>query len=136
MLILFFDSRGVIHHEYVPEGLTVNAMFYVQVLDHLCKCIARVRPEMWIDRKFFFLYDNAHPHTAAIVQQFLPKKGVAQLSHPPYLPDLPSPDYFAFPKLKLELKGDHYALIEDIQKSVTAKLKAFSISNLICTCGQ
>ncbi len=41
----------------------------------------------------------------------------------------PTPDYFAFSKLKLELKGDHYASIEDIQKSITSKLKAFPISN-------
>ncbi len=46
MLILFFNSEGVIHHEYVPEGRTVNATFYVQVLDRLCKCIALVRLEM------------------------------------------------------------------------------------------
>ncbi len=41
----------------------------------------------------------------------------------------PTTNYFAFPKLKLELKGDHYAPIEDIQKSVTAKLKALPISD-------
>ncbi len=29
MPILLFDSKGVIHHEYVPEGQTVNAMFHV-----------------------------------------------------------------------------------------------------------
>ncbi len=59
MLILFFDSKGVIHHEYVPEGQTVNATFYIQVLDCLCNHIACVRPEMWRDRKFFLLHDNA-----------------------------------------------------------------------------
>ncbi len=32
MLILFFYNKGVIHHEYVPEGQTVNAMFYIQIL--------------------------------------------------------------------------------------------------------
>ncbi len=42
MLILFFDNKGVIYHKYVLEG-----QFYIQVLDHLCKCIAHVRPEMW-----------------------------------------------------------------------------------------
>ncbi len=68
VLILFFDSRGVIHQEYVPEGQTVNATFYVQVLDLLCKRIARARPEMWGDLKFFLLHDNAHPHTTAIIQ--------------------------------------------------------------------
>ncbi len=102
MLILFFDSKGVIHHEYVPEGQTVNAAFYIQVLDCLCKRIARVRPEMWRDRKFFLLHNKARPHTAVIVQQFLTKKGKAQLSHPPYLPDLtPSPRQFRFPKIKI-----------------------------------
>ncbi len=29
MLILFFDSKGVIHHEYVLRGQTKNATFYV-----------------------------------------------------------------------------------------------------------
>ncbi len=49
MLILFFDSKGVIHCEYVPEGQTVNATFYIQVLNNLCRYIAYVRPEMWRD---------------------------------------------------------------------------------------
>ncbi len=60
---------------------------------------------------------NACPHTAAIVQQFLAKKGVAQLSHPHVARFNPPPfQLFRFPKLKLESKFDHYALIEDIQK--------------------
>ncbi len=104
MLILFFDNKGVIQHKYVPEGQTVNARFYVQVLDCLWKRIARVRPEMWKDRKFFLL-DNACPHTAAIVQQFLFKKGMAQLSHLPYSPDLRHPPLptglLRFPKIKI-----------------------------------
>ncbi len=70
MLTLFFDSKDVIHHEYVPDGQTVNATFYFQVSDHLCKRIACMRPEIWRDRKFFFLQNNACLHTAAIVQQF------------------------------------------------------------------
>ncbi len=68
MPIMFFYSKGVIHHEYVPEGETVNATFYIQVLDHLCEHIVRVKPQMWRDWKFFLLHDNVHPHTAAIVQ--------------------------------------------------------------------
>ncbi len=46
MLILFFGSKGVIQHEYVPEGEIVNVMFFIQVLERLCKRIARVWPEM------------------------------------------------------------------------------------------
>ncbi len=101
MLISFFDSKGVIHREYVLEGQPVNAIFYVQVLDHLCKRITRLRSEMWKDWKFFLLHDNTHLYTVAIVQQFLAKRGVAQSSHPPYSPDLtlPHPKLFHFPKI-------------------------------------
>jgi histone-lysine N-methyltransferase SETMAR len=32
MLIVFFDIRGIVHHEFVPKGQTVNAEFYCNVL--------------------------------------------------------------------------------------------------------
>ncbi|XP_018403545.1 PREDICTED: uncharacterized protein LOC108780364 [Cyphomyrmex costatus] len=32
MLIVFFDIRGLVHHEFVPHGKTVDAKFYVEVL--------------------------------------------------------------------------------------------------------
>jgi len=28
MLVIFFDWQGVIHKEFVPEGKTVNAVYY------------------------------------------------------------------------------------------------------------
>ncbi len=51
------------------------------------------------------------------------------LTHSPYSPDSSPPDYFAFPKLKMELKGDRYATISDIQTSVTTKLKTISLTD-------
>ncbi len=52
---------------------------------------------------------------------------VPVISHPTYSPNLSSPDYFAFHKLKIELKGDHCKNILEIQKSIVAKLKAIPI---------
>ncbi len=40
MLIAFFDSKGLMHHENVPFGQTVNATFYLSVAR-----ICRVRLE-------------------------------------------------------------------------------------------
>ncbi len=79
----------------------MNVTFYVQVLDHLCKSIARVRLEMWRDRKFFLLHHNAHPHTAAIIQQFWAKKGMAQLSHSIFTRFKPLLQLFCFLKIKI-----------------------------------
>ena len=35
MLITFFLIRGMVHHEFVPEGETVNQYFYQQIFIHL-----------------------------------------------------------------------------------------------------
>jgi hypothetical protein len=35
MLIVFFDSQGIVHKEFVQEGCTVNAEYYKGASDHL-----------------------------------------------------------------------------------------------------
>jgi len=32
VLLTFFDSEGIVHHEYAPNGQTINKEFYVKVL--------------------------------------------------------------------------------------------------------
>jgi hypothetical protein len=73
MLINFFDSQGVVHKESIPEGKTVNADFYIGVMDRLLKPIQQVRPAAFCSRDFFLLHDNAPAHTAAFTN-FLPPK--------------------------------------------------------------
>ena len=66
----FFDSQGVAHKEFVPEGKTVNAEFYKGVMDRLLKRIQRVRPAAFCSRDFFLLRNNAPAHKAASVCHF------------------------------------------------------------------
>ena len=40
MLIVFFDSQGIVHEEFVQESCIVNAEYYKGVLDRL---ILRIR---------------------------------------------------------------------------------------------
>jgi hypothetical protein len=35
MQITFFDKQGVIHKEFVPEGQTINSVFYAEVIGRL-----------------------------------------------------------------------------------------------------
>jgi len=48
----FFDSRGAVHNEIVPEGKTVNAEFHKGVMDRLLKHIQRVHPAALCSRDF------------------------------------------------------------------------------------
>jgi len=46
-LIIFFDSQGVVHKEFVPEGKAINAEYYKGVMDRLLKRIQQVRPAVF-----------------------------------------------------------------------------------------
>jgi hypothetical protein len=82
MLIIVFDSQGVVHKEFVPEGKTVNAEFYKGVMDCLLKRIQWVHPAALCFRDFFWLHDNAPAHTAASVCQFLTQRKLQPFINP------------------------------------------------------
>ena len=92
MLIIFFDSQGVVHKEFVPQGRTVNAVFYKGVMDCLLKRVQRVRPDAFCSRDFVLLHDNAPSHKAASACQFLTQNKCYSPLSPPYSTDLSPPD--------------------------------------------
>ncbi|PRD28219.1 UNVERIFIED_CONTAM: hypothetical protein NCL1_33090 [Trichonephila clavipes] len=75
---------------------------------------------------FFCSHDNAPPHTAIMVKQSLAKKGMVQIKHPPYSPDLNPPDFFLSPRFKLALKLKRIDDISGIQRNVTRLLNSIS----------
>jgi len=127
MLIAFFDSKGVVHKEFIPPGQTVNAAFYVEVLTRLKKRVARIRPE--IANTWVLLHDNAPSHASLLVREFLAKQTVATLPQPPYSPDLAPTDFFLFPRLKSSLKGHHFGTVENVQAAVTNALKGIPVQD-------
>ena len=82
MLIIFFDSRGVVNKEFVPKGKRVNAEFYKGIMDRLMKRIQRVLPAAFCCRDFFLLHDNGSAHKAASVCQFLTPEKVKHFITP------------------------------------------------------
>ena len=112
------------------RGQTVTGSFYLSVLERLWKRIRRVRPEYSALGSWFLLHDNALVHWAVAVQEFLARKQVCVLNHPPYSPDLSPCDYFLFPKLKLPLKGRLFEDVQDIKGVVTSNLQAIPQENV------
>jgi hypothetical protein len=53
MVIIFYDSRLIVHKEFVPLGVTVNQKYYFEVLNRMRKRVIQVRMEIadnWILR--------------------------------------------------------------------------------------
>jgi hypothetical protein len=74
MLICFFEIRGVIHFEFVPEGTTVNQIFYVEVLKRLIDAVRLKRGEFWRDCSLILHRYNAPAYSSRRVSQFLAGK--------------------------------------------------------------
>jgi len=99
-----------VHKEFAPEENTV-------------KRIHRVRPPAFCSRDLFLLHDNPPAQKCCKCLSISdPKKCYNPLS-PPYPPDVTPPDYFLFPKLKMKVKGLHFADVAEIQEAVTDELK-------------
>ena len=43
MIMVFFDSRGIVHHEFVSKGQTVNQEVYISVLRRMREALRRRR---------------------------------------------------------------------------------------------
>jgi len=71
-------------------------------------------------------HNNAPTHTALSIREFLAKKNIPILPHPPYSPDLALCDFYLFRNLKLKLKGHHFGTIENIQQTVTDELNTLT----------
>jgi len=69
-----FDIQGIVHLEFAPEGQTVNAEFYCNVLRRLREDIWRKRPELWRAGNWLLHDDNAPSHQALVMQVSHPQQ--------------------------------------------------------------
>ncbi|UYV69816.1 hypothetical protein LAZ67_7000859 [Cordylochernes scorpioides] len=123
LLTVFFDCRGVVHHEFLPQGRTVNKEYYLQVMRNLHEAIRQKRPDLWKNKNWLLHHDNSPAHTSLLVRDFLAKNNTLMMPQPPYSPDLASCDFFLFPKLKRPMKERRYATLDEIKTASKEELK-------------
>ena len=103
MVLAFFDANGLIYSRISEENTRVNFNYIVDTLNRF----QRKRPELWAQKNWWFHWDTASVHTAAVVTEHLAAKVFKVIRHPPYSPDLAPADFFLFPKVKNALAGVH-----------------------------
>jgi hypothetical protein len=121
MLELFFDSTGIAHMEFIPEGVTVNKHRYKGILRCLCNPIRHKHPELWRRKNWLLLHDNVPAHRSVLVQVELAKQQVTVLTYPPHSPDLSPCDFIFFPQLKEKPRGHRF---QSAEETVTATREA------------
>nr|CAH7723476.1 unnamed protein product [Callosobruchus chinensis] len=89
-----------------------------------------VRKILHEDLKMTKHQDNAPAHNALSVKQFLAKKSIPVLEHPPYSPDLAPCDFYLFPKIKSSLKGTRFESVEDVKEKTADLLKRLTLHDM------
>jgi hypothetical protein len=70
MLIIFFDIKGIVHLEFIPQGQTVNQARYVEILKRLREGVSKKSPELW-PNDWILHHDNA-PAPKALYAKAVP----------------------------------------------------------------
>lgn len=132
LLSVFWDCKGVIHHEFLPRGNTLNAETYCQQLERANQKLLEKRPQL---HQPIFLHDNARPHIAAASREKLLDLGWEVLVHPPYSPDMAPTDFHLFLALQNVLRDQTFtsdnALIEAVEEFLTAKNDEFFSNGIL-----
>ncbi|UYV64880.1 hypothetical protein LAZ67_3002255 [Cordylochernes scorpioides] len=123
LLTVFFDCRGVVHHEFLPQGRTVNKEYYLQIMRNLREAIRQKRPDLWKNKNWLLHHDNAPAHTSLLVRNILAINNTLMMPQPPYSPDLAPCDFFLFHKLKRPMKRRRYATLDEIKTASKEELK-------------
>ena len=99
---------------------------YIEVLREFRKRFRRKRPELFESGQWHFHQDNAPVHNSILVTDYLTQTGIKTVPHPPYSPDLAPSNFWIFPKLKENLRGNRYSTIEDMKEAVTRVLNTLT----------
>lgn len=121
MCTVWFDARGVLMVDYLPQGQTINADYVINQLDRLRSAILSKRRIM--RQRPYLLWDNARPHAAARTQAKVEELGFRQINHPPYSPDLAIADFHLFGPMKMPMRGKIFKTREEVIDAADKSLR-------------
>lgn len=119
MLCIWWDQLGVVYYELLKPSETITGDLYRRQLMRLSRALREKRPQ-YAERheKVILQHDNARPHIARQVKQYLETLKREVLPHPPYSPDLAPSDYHLFRSMAHGLAEQHFQSYEDAKKWV------------------
>uniref|UniRef100_A0ABD2WWM9 C2H2-type domain-containing protein n=1 Tax=Trichogramma kaykai TaxID=54128 RepID=A0ABD2WWM9_9HYME len=124
-LIVFFAKRGIVYYEFLPQGETLTAIYYCEVIKRLSLRIG--------DRRKWILHhhEDTNAHSSPKLQEYLKKKNVDVLSYTPNSPDLAPCDIFLIPKLKQGLKRVQLQTVKQLQKKIIQIINNIKLTEFV-----
>lgn len=115
---VWWDIRGIIHHELVPRGRSIDSALYRQQLERVEEKLKKTRPSLVNRKGVSFLQDNAPPHRQIMTQKKIFDSKWDIIEYPAYSMDLAPSDYHLFWHLKNFLRGKKMDSLEDVEREI------------------
>ena len=93
MFCIWWDWKGVLYYELLPENQTINSNKYCSQLNQMKAALDEKRPELVNRKRIIFHQDNARLHVSLMTKQKLLQPCWEVLIHPPYSPDIAPSDF-------------------------------------------
>ena len=100
---IWWDWKGVLYYELLPENQMINSNKYCSQLDQLKAALDEKCPELVNRKRIIFHQDNARPHVSLMNRQKLLQLGWEVLIHLLYSPDIAPSDFHLFWSLQNSL---------------------------------
>ena len=104
MLCIWWDWKGVLCYELLPENQTINPNKYCS------------RQELVNRKRIIFHQDNGRLHVSVTTRQKLSQLGWEFLIHLPYSPDIAPLDLHLLRSLQNSLNGRNFNSLEDCKR--------------------
>ena len=88
VMCIWWDWKGVLYYELLPENQMINSNKYCSQLDQPKAALDEKRLELVNRKCIIFHQDNARPGVSLMTRQKLLQLGWEVLIHPPYSPDV------------------------------------------------
>ncbi|XP_050678476.1 histone-lysine N-methyltransferase SETMAR-like [Leptidea sinapis] len=113
MVTVWWSSAGVIHHSFLPIGVSITADVYCEELNTMMEKLAHLLPALVNRSSPLLLHNNNAQQTFSKLQEL----ELEVLRHPPYSPDLAPIDYYFFQNLDNFLAGNKFNTREAVQNA-------------------
>jgi transposase len=129
MLTVVWNPHGFHLASLLAKGQKWTNQYYINhILPEICALRdARDR------RKLMVHADNARPHVAKRIKQYLEDNNLKSAPHAPYSPDLAPSDFFLFGHMKRLLQGTEFQTAEEFLDEVVRTLADIPLETLMAT---
>jgi hypothetical protein len=71
LLVVFFEWKDIVRHEFVPCVQMVNKQLYQEVLVSLRDAVRRKRPKLWENQTWMLHHDSVPAHVSLLIRSYL-----------------------------------------------------------------